>query len=67
MRKRVWSLLLALAMCLSLLPAAVFAAETVDITPTKPTSAMGIYYIGTVGELYRFAQYVNEGNPSATA
>ena len=39
-----------------------------DITPEEPTTdSNGVYQIGTAGELYWFANYVNSGNTSANA
>lgn len=59
MKKRLESAVLAILLCLSLLPTAALA-ETDTITPTVPEKdENGVYQISNANELYGFAEIVN--------
>ena len=73
MKKRLESAVLAILLCLSLLPTAALA-ETDTITPTVPDKdENGVYQISNANELYGFAEIVNKRqdnekwNPKAKA
>ena len=73
MKKRLESAVLAILLCLSLLPTAALA-ETDTITPTVPEKdENGVYQISNANELYGFAEIVNKRqdnekwNPHANA
>ena len=60
MKKRLESAVLAILLCLSLLPTAALA-ETDTITPTVPDKdENGVYQISNANELYGFAEIVNK-------
>ena len=62
MKKRLESAVLAILLCLSLLPTAALA-ETDTITPTVPEKdENGVYQISNANELYGFAEIVNNLN-----
>lgn len=83
MKQKILFLLLALILCLSLLPTTVFAEgggtpTITSVTPTAVTaenceamglnsSYIGYYAIHTAAELYGFAEVVNNANASANA
>ncbi len=62
------SILLVMAMLLSMAPMTVLAAENLTDTTTsvtlKDSNGNGLYEIGTAAELYAFANLVNAGNTS---
>ena len=60
MKKRLESAVLAILLCLSLLPTAALA-ETDTITPTVPDKdENGVYQISNANELYGFAEIINK-------
>jgi len=64
------SILLVMAMLLSMAPLTVLAAENLTDTTTsvtlKDADGNGLYEIGTAAELYAFANLVNAGNTSVS-
>ena len=67
MKKRIGSVLLALALCLSLLPATALAAdETVTVTMPNYSGGRGTkddpWKISSVADLQTLANTINEGN-----
>ena len=66
MKKRVWSLIMAFVLCLSLLPAAALATDEAG-GPQGVGTADDPYLIGTLDELKWFRDAVNEGNTGISA
>lgn len=70
--RRIWSVLLILALIITMIPAAVFADDSADVwdgttITTEIEQIDGVYQIGTGAELAGFASIVNNGNVAINA
>ena len=67
MKKRLLSLVLTLALLMSLLPTVALAAAWDGTSTTEPAMIGGVYQIGTAEELAWFRDHVNAGNYAVDA